>query len=116
MLKMMIWSQVKIKEEIEELADLGDRYSRSRFSHPKKKKKDLSKIFAMHWMKRIITYCRFWRDKYESEETKVELEKRKNMTQKINWTDQNCKEKNMSMIFKDELTNCGAGTWPSLQR
>ena len=22
----------------------------------------------------------------------------------------------MSMIFKDELTNCGAGTWPSLQR
>ena len=70
----------------------------------------------MHWMKRIITYCRFWRDKYESEETKVELEKRKNMTQKINWTDQNCKEKNMSMIFKDELTNCGAGTWPSLQR
>ena len=37
MLKMMIWSQVKIKKEIKELADHGDRYSRSRFFHPRTK-------------------------------------------------------------------------------
>lgn len=51
----------------------------------------------------------------ETKEEKLELEKRKSMTQKINQTDQNREDKSRFMIFKVSLTNWGAGTWHSLK-